>query len=165
MKKILLDTTYFLPFIGITIEGMDPLLVQKMAAGNGNQVQLSEITLFELAAKGAKIATDTVLTYQEVVRGLDTLRYDKRLHIQSWTSNPTILELAYAFRAFHADFIDCLILATAVCSSEIYATYDDEVFNKIVENKKAIATITTINPQFSFWFEDLSKESIPLKKS
>lgn len=163
MKKILFDTTYFLPVVGIKIEGYDRLVVQKLLASNSYQIQLSEISLFELAAKGAKLAIETTLTYQEVLRGIDTIRHDNRVTIQSWTNHPTILELAFTFRSFHADFIDCLILATAVCSSEIFATYDVEMYNRLLEQKKVLTVITTINPAFSLWFEDLTKESISLK--
>ncbi len=164
MKKILFDSTYFLPFIGIAIEGIDTSRLQEILSSNDYLVQLSEISLFELAAKGAKLSLNTVLSYQDVLRGLDTLRIDKRFKTQAWTSNPIILELAFKIRRFHADFIDCLILATAVCSADLFATYDYELFNQLLKHKKTIAEISTINPQFEFWFEDLSKESVALKK-
>ena len=164
MKKVLVDTTYFLPLAGIALEGIDSSSILKILLGNNFQIQLSEVSLFELAAKGAKLATETTLTYQEVLRGIDTLRYDAKVTIQTWTNNPTILELAFALRLFHADFIYCLILATAVSSAEIFATYDDELYKKLLEQKKILNTITTMNPLFSFWFGDLTKESVPLKK-
>lgn len=164
MTKILVDTTYFLPLAGIMLEGIDPKIILKLLSGNNYQIQVAEITLFELAAKGAKLATETELTYQEVLMGIDTLRYDTRVTIQTWTNDPTILELAYVLRTCHADFIDCLVLATAISSAEIFATYDEEFYKKLLEQKKILNTITTMNPQFCFWFGNLTKETIPLKK-
>lgn len=164
MKKLLLDTTYFLPLIGIQIEGVNSNLVQEILNAGEYSIALSEISLFELAAKGAKIARKTELTYQDVLRGIDTLRLDKEISIETWVQNPTILEMSYNIRALHSDYADCIIIATAICSNDILATYDEMLVEKIAEDEESIAEIEKLNPEFRVWFGDLKKKSLGIKE-
>lgn len=51
--KLLLDTIYFLPAIGIAIKNLPKdVLIELMQ--KGHQIFVSEISVFELSAKGAK---------------------------------------------------------------------------------------------------------------
>jgi len=164
MRKLLLDTTYFLPFIGIAIEGIDVKLVQEILTAQEFTILLSEISLFELAAKGAKIALSTELAYQDVLRGIDTIRFEKRFKIVEWVSNPTILELSYKIREIHSDYIDSLIVATAICSADALATIDKEIMTKMSKAKEITEEIDKINPDFKIWFDNLKKKKLPLKE-
>ncbi|MHA1463234.1 MAG: PIN domain-containing protein [Candidatus Heimdallarchaeota archaeon] len=134
MKKLLLDTTYFLPLIGIEIEGINSNLVEEILNAGEYTISLSEISLFELAAKGAKIARKMELTYQDVLRGIDTIKLEKEIRIESWTQNQTILEMSFNIRALHSDYADCIIAATAICSNDILATYDETLVEKIAKD-------------------------------
>lgn len=164
MKKLLLDTTYFLPLIGVEIEGVNSNLVQEILNAGEYTISLSEISLFELAAKGAKIARKMELTYQDVLRGIDTIRLDKEIRIESWTQSPIILETSFNIRALHSDYADCIIVATAICSNNILATYDETLVEKITKNEEIIAEIEKINPEFRIWLGDLKKKSLGIKE-
>jgi len=164
MKKLLLDTTYLLPLVGIAIEGANTKLVQELLSAQEFSILLSEISLFELAAKGAKIALNTTLTYQEVLRGIDTIRHEKRFKLIGWTSNPAILELSYKIRTVHSDFIDSLILATAVCTADTFASYDKDLITKMMKEKEIITEIEKVNPNLRVWFNNLEKKSLQLKE-
>ena len=54
--RLLLDTTYLLPVIGVAIGGIPGDAVVRVL-DRGNEVYVSEISFFELAAKGAKYVT------------------------------------------------------------------------------------------------------------
>ncbi len=164
MKKLLLDTTYFLPLIGVEIEGVNSNLVQEILNAGEYTISLSEISLFELAAKGAKIARKMELTYQDVLRGIDTIRLDKEIRIESWTQSPAILEMSFNIRALHSDYADCIIMATAICSKNILATYDETLVEKIAKDEEIIAEIEKINPEFRIWPGDLKKKSLGIKE-
>ncbi len=164
MKKLLLDTTYFLPLIGVEIEGVNSNLVQEILNAGEYTISLSEISLFELAAKGAKIARKMELTYQDVLRGIDTIRLDKEIRIESWTQSPAILETSFNIRALHSDYADCIIVATAICSNDILATYDKTLIEKIAKDEEIIAEIEKINPEFRIWLGDLKKKSLGIEE-
>jgi len=51
--KLLLDTTYLLPAIGISVKNLPKNASLTLLQG-GHLISISQITLFELAAKGAK---------------------------------------------------------------------------------------------------------------
>ena len=55
--RLLLDTTYLLPALGISVKGLPRDVPIKLAKA-GHQIYISDITVFELSAKAAKqIAT------------------------------------------------------------------------------------------------------------
>ncbi len=159
--KILIDTTYFLPALSIEIETLPSALLKTLLRDQNYQCHYCEITLFELAAKGVKLSqSDDSLTVNDIIKGLDSIRWDKRLTKLSWYSHPFALELAKEIRKIHTDFIDCLILATAVCYTDMLAMYDETLLKIVRKNKGIIQKILEFNEKFSFWLKDLSKDPI-----
>ena len=73
--KLLLDTTYFLPAIGISIKELPNDAPIKLIA-KGHQISISDISIFELSAKGAKHITNGTLTPERVTRGIKAIIYD-----------------------------------------------------------------------------------------
>jgi len=75
--EALLDTPYLLPAIGVSIKGLpkDALirLIQK-----GHQISISNISVFELSAKGAKHVATGTLSADRVTRGISAIVYDER---------------------------------------------------------------------------------------
>ena len=55
--KFLIDTSYFLPLIKIGIENIPQTLLANLLSKNTHQYYYSNLTLFELTAKGLKIST------------------------------------------------------------------------------------------------------------
>ncbi len=136
--RLLLDTTYFLPVIGISIKGIPrDAPVRLMQAGN--KVSLSNISLFELSAKGAKLILAGKLTEERVATGIRALLHEESVEtIESYET--TILLTAFRLRSSLDDFIDCLILSSALNNAEVLVTEDtriqglrrDRGFNELV---------------------------------
>jgi len=143
--KLLLDTSYFLPAIGISIKGLPedaPIrLIRK-----GYKVSISDITLFELSAKGARYITIGKLTSERVCKGIRAVVYDDRItKISMYDSS--ILLLAFRLRRILNDFIDCLILSSALTQNDILVTEDQDL-QKLKEKREFQETFQTINPKF-----------------
>jgi predicted nucleic acid-binding protein len=123
--RILLDTTYVLPAIGVSVRGVPKDAIDRFAA-RGDEMFISEITLFELSAKGARYVFEGSLPPERVTRGIDAISYDDSI-VKLRTCEVDVLRLALKLRAMLGDFIDCLILASAVIHCEALVTEDDEI--------------------------------------
>ena len=60
-------------------------------------------------------------------------------------------------RKIHKDFIDCIILSTAIITSDAIATFDTTLFNIIEKSPILVKKIQQMNPNFEFWFHDFSE--------
>ena len=161
--KLLCDTSYFLPLIKISIEEIPDNLLLELLLESKHEYYYSELTLFEIAAKGLKfIIKEPKVTLQDVMSGLDALQNDSRLKVISWLDNPLIFELASKFKANHQDTIDCFIFASAICSCDGILTMDQTFYTMITKDKSIIKEIRSINENFLFWFGDLSKDPVSL---
>ena len=148
--KLLLDTTYFLPAIGISIKDIPQDAVIRLIE-SGYEVYISEITLFELSAKGAKYVVSRMLSPERVLRGLRAIIYDNRVD-RVPIYDTTILSTAFKIRSLLNDFIDCLILSSAINKANALVTEDDDIlmllrkkeFNSIIERLDSKFEIMTI---------------------
>ena len=70
--KILWDTTYFLPLIKISIDGIPDNLLLKFLLESQHESFYSDLSIFEITAKGLKfIRRKTEVTLQDMMNGLD----------------------------------------------------------------------------------------------
>jgi len=53
LSRLVLDTTYFLPAIGISVKDISTEDISK-SLNKGFEIAICDITIFELSAKGAK---------------------------------------------------------------------------------------------------------------
>ncbi|MFW9917633.1 MAG: PIN domain-containing protein [Candidatus Thorarchaeota archaeon] len=162
--KILVDTTYFLPAISVEIEKLSRTILQALRADKNLDLFGCSITLFELAAKGAKLVKAGQLTHEDISIGLDAIRYDERIELLHWEDNPIIMELATEIRHVHSDFIDCLVLATAVCYTNTLITWDEVLLKKVQSNEWIKETILAKNEDFSFWLKDLTSKPVSIQQ-
>jgi len=143
--KILLDTTYLLPAIGITIKGLPQDALIRLTA-KGNEICISQITLFELAAKGAKYINDGALTPEKVTRGIRAIAYSDEIQTIN-THESEILLTAFKLRKNLPDFIDCLILSSAMTNCDALATEDSDIKN-LKETAEFKNLLAAQNPRF-----------------
>ena len=143
--RLLLDTTYLLPAIGVSIKGLPEDAPIKLISG-GHQISMSDITIFELSAKGAKHITLGTLTAERVSRGIRALIYDDRIE-RIPIHDSSVLLAAFKLRRMLSDFIDCLILSTAINQNDILVTEDGDIHD-IREKREFKELLQTINPQF-----------------
>ena len=143
--KLLLDTTYFLPAIGISIRGLPREAYVKLVE-LGPLIAISDITFFELVAKGAKYVVAGVLEADRVSKGLKAIVYDERISkIPIYDS--AVLHMAFKLRSSLNDFIDCLILSSAVNQSDALITEVD-ILN-LRGRREFQELIQTLNPKFT----------------
>jgi predicted nucleic acid-binding protein len=143
--RLLLDTTYLLPAIGVSIKGLpkDALLrlMQK-----GHQISISNISVFELSAKGAKhIATGT-LSAERVTRGISAIVYDERMTVVP-VHDSSVLLTAFKLRRMLSDFIDCLILSSAINYCDAIVTEDKDI-RELNRNKEFNGLTAAVNRKF-----------------
>jgi predicted nucleic acid-binding protein len=141
----MLDTTYLLPAIGVAIKNLssdEPIrLIRK-----GHQLFLSDISIFELSAKGAKYIAARKLLPDRVVRGMRAIVYDETLEIVS-SYESTVLSTAFRIRSVLTDFIDCLILSSAISQCDILVTEDTDI-QDLKRSKEFVEMLNMVNPEF-----------------
>ena len=146
--KLLLDTTYLLPAIGIGVRSV-PRTVVRDLHGRGHDVAICTVTIFELAAKGARFIRDRKLSEDQVREGIQAVLSDETIrHVQF--QDPGILTRAIDMRSKVNDFIDCLILAAAATTADALVSEDEELREMILqENLKA--KLNPINADFNIY--------------
>lgn len=162
--KILIDSSYFLPLINIGLENFSDSLLLDLFKEDLKTFYYSTISLFELTAKGMKISmkTNSAIKPKDIVRGIDAIVNDNRLHVIDYTQNTLIIETAIKLREIHSDSIDCIIFACAIQECNAIITMDSHFINKILEARDLVKYLIKINQDFLFY---LNKLENPLKIS
>lgn len=146
--KLLLDTTYLLPAIGVAVRNL-PRTVVRDLRGRGHNISICTITIFELAAKGAKFVHDGKLKEDGVREGLQAILNDEAIS-QVQFQEPGVLARAMAIRTELKDFIDCLILGSAAITADALVSEDEEL-QDMVSQENIRAKLKPINPAFSVY--------------
>ncbi|MFQ6126344.1 MAG: PIN domain-containing protein [Candidatus Heimdallarchaeota archaeon] len=143
--RVLLDSTYFFSLIGVRIISSGDLLQTLLA--QPIEIHLANITLFELSAKGAHFTMKGQLNPKQVIEGINSILYDKRLH-QDSVLDSDILRFAFEIRKLHSDFIDCLILACAIENADLLLTEDGKIHKLVQQNKLMREILNEENESF-----------------
>ena len=137
-----MDSSFFFPFINVEVVNCEKSDVLKLIKEEKFKILRSELTTFELSAKGVKLVNDGTIEINDLIDGLSTLQ-----HLNSITVIPIyyseIQILASNFRKEHSDFIDCIILASAVNHSKKFITLDDFLKKKFSDTWKKNLQIKT----------------------
>ncbi len=118
----MLDTTYVLPLARI---GVDTDLLMAVVE-NKTSVKLSELTislisLFELQAKAAKLRIPAKFVNESIRSIVDNFTVRP-------FSDPRVMNLSFELRRQIADYIDCIIIATAAAQREALVTEDSRIW-------------------------------------
>lgn len=143
--RLLLDTTYLLKAIGVSIKGLPEDAPIKLI-NKGHLISMSDITIFELSAKGAKHITVGNLTAERVSRGIRAIVYDDKIE-RIPIHDSSVLITAFKLRRMLSDFIDCLILSSAINRNDILVTEDEDIHD-LRKNGTFQELLQTINPEF-----------------
>jgi len=131
--KIFFDSTYFFPMIKVEIVKSSPQIISLIHQNKSFNLYYSSITLFELSAKGAKMIKSGKLIHKDVIDGINALKAWKDVKsIDPWSGE--VQRLAFDFRIDHTDFIDCLIVASAVIHSDVFLSEDKTLKTFFKEN-------------------------------
>jgi predicted nucleic acid-binding protein len=143
--KLLIDTTYLLPVLGISVKKVPKDAAIKLL-DNEHQLFISDLTLFELAAKGAKYVASDMLEADSVSRGIRVIAYEERLErVKSYETS--ILLTAFTLRRIINDFLDCLILSSAINNCDVFVTEDDRI-HELQKRLVFQEIIKTVNSRF-----------------
>lgn len=140
-----MDTTYLLKAIGVSIKGLPEDAPIKLI-NKGHLISMSDITIFELSAKGAKHITVGNLTAERVSRGIRAIVYDDKIE-RIPIHDSSVLITAFKLRRMLSDFIDCLILSSAINRNDILVTEDEDIHD-LRKNGTFQELLQTINPEF-----------------
>jgi len=143
--RLLLDTTYLLPAIGISVKGLPSDAPIKLTR-KGHKIFISDISIFELSAKGAKHITAGTLSGERVTKGVRAIVYDETIETVPMHES-TLLLTAFKLKGMLNDFIDCLILSSAINRCDLLITEDNDI-KKLNGNKELKDAIATTNPEF-----------------
>jgi PIN domain nuclease of toxin-antitoxin system len=143
--KLLLDTTYFLPAIGVSIKDIQKNALLTLIAKE-HKIIMSQITIFELTAKGAKFIKEGQLTPERVTRGIRAIVYNDDIEAIPM-HNSSILLTSFKLRNMLNDFIGCLILSSAINHCEAIITEDSEI-QSLKKNTQFCNLVADQNPDF-----------------
>ncbi|MDE1824021.1 MAG: PIN domain-containing protein [Candidatus Micrarchaeota archaeon] len=120
---MIIDTTYLLRLSGIEI---NTDLLRAIDDGKTtlsfDELGVSQISLFEIQAKVAKLRLPTSLAIDAIKAIRSSFRVEPFY-------NPEIIEVAYTLSQQFKDYIDCVIVATAVVLKEDLITEDTKINN------------------------------------
>ena len=136
--RVLLDTTYFLPSIGVSLSQVPWDVVFRVRGEN--EVFVSELTLFELSAKGAKYVNAGLIQTVNVVQGVNAILMDEKLTKVPFTT-PQIMETAIRLRKLVKDYLDCALLASAAQRCDLFLTEDAELQRRGTKLDEALGEI------------------------
>ena len=123
MSRLLLDTTYLLPAVGVKLGGaLDDAFLAAQDAGH--EVWMSDISIFELLAKGAKLAEAGKLSEERLALGVRGILADRSIMKVS-AYDEEVAATSVKLRRFHRDFVDCLIIASALEHCEGLVTEEE----------------------------------------
>ncbi|MGI0078342.1 MAG: PIN domain-containing protein [Nitrososphaerales archaeon] len=124
---MILDTTYLLPLARIDVETDLLLAIAEKDISTDlrlEQIKINSISIFELQAKAAKLGVKP----EYVLNAIEAIT--KSFKVESYYS-PTIIKTAGGLRkTLFSDYIDCIIVATAIQVKEKLVTEDSRIVKK-----------------------------------
>lgn len=111
-----------------------------------HQIAISDISIFEISAKAAKHVFAGTLPAERVAKGIRAIIYDERITVIPLYDSSVLL-MAFKLRKLLDDFIDCLILSSAVNRCDAILTEDEDIQN-LKRNKEFAGFAATVNPKF-----------------
>ena len=120
---MILDTTYLLPLARIQV---DTDLLKAIADGKANlkleEVTVNLISVFELQAKAARLMVPPRFVIDAVKAILGAFRVEP-------SHRHEIVDVAFGLKKLITDYVDCVIVATAVVLKENLATEDSHILS------------------------------------
>lgn len=135
------DTTYLLPLARIQIQTdlLAALAEERIPRNrlNFEEIQISSVSIFELQAKAAKLKVNP----EYVVKAIEEI--SKTFTVEPYYSSG-VVKIASDLKAILSDYIDCVIVATAIELKTNLITEDSRIRkNRDTLNKKYGVEILT----------------------
>lgn len=135
---MILDTTYLLPLARINVDtDLLRAIADRKVSWKLEDVIVSMISIFELQAKAAKlmVPTEFVVDAVKAIFGA--------FNVESFY-RPEIIKVAYKVKKLIPDYVDCVIVATAIVLKEDLATEDSQILSNrgVVEEEYGVSTLS-----------------------
>ncbi len=118
---MIIDTTYLLPLVGISVNSDLFSAVEKGTTNlDFDDTQVSEISLFEIQAKSAKLA----IAHSTVVEALSEI--ESVFEIVPF-GEKSVIQASFELRKKLPDYIDCVIIASAISRKTAILTEDRSI--------------------------------------
>jgi len=143
--KILVDTTYLLPAVGVSVKGVPKDMLLKLL-NTDHPIYISEIAIFELSAKSAKYIVEGKLGVDRASKGVRSIVYDERIEKIPVYDTP-IMRVAFKLRRLLRDFIDCIVTSSAINTCDILVTEDKDI-QDLKETESFQEILKQANPKF-----------------
>jgi len=104
------------------------------------------MSVFELSAKGAKHVATGTLSAERVTRGIRAIVYDERITVVPMHESSVLL-MSFKLRRLLGDFIDCLILSSAINYCDAMVTEDKNI-RELKRNKEFNGIVAAANRKF-----------------
>jgi PIN domain nuclease of toxin-antitoxin system len=115
---LILDTTYLLPLAGVAVDtDLLAAIAREEVDLRFRDIAVSLVSVFELQANAAKLnvpAESTIKAVQAISAAFRVEPFRK----------PEIIEASYELRKIIPDYVDCVIVATAIGLKDDLATED-----------------------------------------
>ncbi len=141
--NVMLDTTYLMPAIGITVGGVRPDVLRTLR-GMGHAVSISELTLSELGAEGAMYASSGRLSRERLLMGRRATVLDESLRKVLFYAGEQ-LTVSFGLRKIMNDYVDCAILSSALCGFDALMT-EDGIIHSLVYGRELRGIVDEVNP-------------------
>lgn len=122
---MIIDTTYLLPLSRISIDTdlLRAIAENKIAVVGLEDLGVSSISIFEIQAKAAKLKIKPEYVSEAVSSISDNFRVEPFYA-------PTIIESSFELKSIFSDYIDCIIVGTAVSLKEDLITEDSKILDR-----------------------------------
>jgi predicted nucleic acid-binding protein len=135
---LILDTTYLLPLARINVDtDLLRAIADRKVSWKLEDVTVSMISIFELEAKAAKlmVPTEFVVDAVKAIFGAFNVEPFHR---------PEIIKVAHKVKKLIPDYVDCVIVATAIVLKEGLATEDSQILSNrgVVEEDYGVSTLS-----------------------
>ncbi len=124
-----MDTTYLLPLAGIRVKkDLLKAIAEKKVDLEFGELKVSLISIFELQAKASKIG----IPPERVSEAIDVV-FNSFEVVPFYRSD--VVKKAHELRELVPDYIDCVVVATAICLNEGLVT-EDELVHRVKKELK-----------------------------
>lgn len=131
MIRVMLDTTYILPFfgIGIRIEGFEKQM--GILISSEHEIRVSFVSIIEAKGKSLREAARrrTPQFLERFTLGYEALMEGERIIIEDIALDKYDQDVNKAYLGGLDDLFDCIVLATAFKTSDVLVTEDEEIKN------------------------------------
>jgi PIN domain nuclease of toxin-antitoxin system len=148
--NVMLDSSFFFPFIQVDVTNLSRPDLLTLFQRQDLHFLRSEITIFEISAKGWKYCHEGLIDEEDLLDGLTYITEMENIEVIP-IHYSEIQSLAGTFRRYHADFIDCLVLSSAINHADAFVSLDESLQDKYESTFKPLLAPDFTDFKFLTW--------------